>query len=368
MESVRAVYSPSCISHTVITKPDWSKVRVGGVSLPSALQCWAETTLPGEQPIEFYRANKYLTIGQSLDDFPAPSNDQLTKNDDDRPLADSPIISTDVRQSQSDFASVRKYKLNSNLVRSIDTNPVPEDYTNSMGHRISKVRHNSNKVRDNRTKKRMKNKHKNGSSSNCGYGSLEKRIKCIQKENRQWILTNEIGANKNIAARTNRDLVRSLDSETSTSDLAEDDKDSDDDVKNLKEKRRHRRRNRRRNRKIHLEGMEGLSKEERRARRKAEKRRLRQLEKKRKKMRRRAMKKRLKELKKLRRQQTEEPEASSDSKSRRRRQDNPWQRQRRDTAADGGGQCAMKHVDNCSWPQCNRSCPKLHNPLTGKHL
>ncbi len=291
-------------------------------------------------------------------------------NDDDRPLADSPIISTDVRQSQSHFASVRKYKLNSNLVRSIDTNPTPEDYTNSMGHRISKVRHNDNKVRDNRTKKRMKNKFKNGSSSNCGYGSLEKRIKCIQKENKQWILTNEIGANKNIAARTNRDLVRSLDSETSTSDLTEDDKDSDN-VKTLKEKRRHRRRNRRRNRKIHLEGMEGLTKEERRARRRAEKRRLRLLEKKRKKMRRRAMKKRLKELKKLRRQQKEEPATASDSKSRRRRQDNPW-RQRRDTSDAGsktsGGQCAMKHVDNCSWPQCNRSCPKLHNPLTGTQV
>ena len=30
-----------------------------------------------------------------------------------------------------------------------------------------------------------------------------------------------------------------------------------------------------------------------------------------------------------------------------------------------GQQCPQKHVDTCSWPQCNRSCPKLHNPLTG---
>ena len=28
-------------------------------------------------------------------------------------------------------------------------------------------------------------------------------------------------------------------------------------------------------------------------------------------------------------------------------------------------QCKLKHVDVCNWPQCNRSCPKLHNPLTG---
>ena len=29
-------------------------------------------------------------------------------------------------------------------------------------------------------------------------------------------------------------------------------------------------------------------------------------------------------------------------------------------------QCPQKHVDTCSWPQCNFSCPKLHNPLTGE--
>lgn len=31
-------------------------------------------------------------------------------------------------------------------------------------------------------------------------------------------------------------------------------------------------------------------------------------------------------------------------------------------------QCPQKHVDTCSWPQCNRSCPKLHNPLTGEEM
>ena len=30
------------------------------------------------------------------------------------------------------------------------------------------------------------------------------------------------------------------------------------------------------------------------------------------------------------------------------------------------GQCKPKLIDNCSWPHCNRSCPKLKNPKTGK--
>lgn len=30
-------------------------------------------------------------------------------------------------------------------------------------------------------------------------------------------------------------------------------------------------------------------------------------------------------------------------------------------------QCRTKFIDSCSWPHCNRSCPKLKNPETGKH-
>lgn len=25
-------------------------------------------------------------------------------------------------------------------------------------------------------------------------------------------------------------------------------------------------------------------------------------------------------------------------------------------------------VDECSWPQCNRACPRLHDPFTGEEL
>ena len=28
--------------------------------------------------------------------------------------------------------------------------------------------------------------------------------------------------------------------------------------------------------------------------------------------------------------------------------------------------CTYKLMDHCSWPQCNRGCPRLYNPLTGK--
>lgn len=25
-------------------------------------------------------------------------------------------------------------------------------------------------------------------------------------------------------------------------------------------------------------------------------------------------------------------------------------------------------MDECSWPQCNRACPRLHDPFTGEEL
>lgn len=31
-----------------------------------------------------------------------------------------------------------------------------------------------------------------------------------------------------------------------------------------------------------------------------------------------------------------------------------------------GETCRVHLMDSCSWPQCNRSCPRLYNPFTGK--
>jgi hypothetical protein len=30
--------------------------------------------------------------------------------------------------------------------------------------------------------------------------------------------------------------------------------------------------------------------------------------------------------------------------------------------------CHHHLVDHCSWPQCNRGCPRLHNPFTGEEV
>ncbi|XP_012273721.1 palmitoleoyl-protein carboxylesterase NOTUM [Orussus abietinus] len=44
-ENVTAVFAPSCISHSVLTKRDWQLVKVDEVSLPQALHCWEQVPL-----------------------------------------------------------------------------------------------------------------------------------------------------------------------------------------------------------------------------------------------------------------------------------------------------------------------------------
>ncbi|XP_045107304.1 palmitoleoyl-protein carboxylesterase NOTUM-like [Portunus trituberculatus] len=39
-QNVTALFAPSCIAHTVLTKRNWAAVKIGDVSLPHALYCW----------------------------------------------------------------------------------------------------------------------------------------------------------------------------------------------------------------------------------------------------------------------------------------------------------------------------------------
>lgn len=30
--------------------------------------------------------------------------------------------------------------------------------------------------------------------------------------------------------------------------------------------------------------------------------------------------------------------------------------------------CPHRRLERCTWPQCNHSCPRLHNPFTGEEM
>ncbi|XP_050720210.1 palmitoleoyl-protein carboxylesterase NOTUM-like [Eriocheir sinensis] len=57
LQNVTALFAPSCISHTVLTKRNWAAVKIGDVSLPQALYCWDIT------PFATLTARKHATEG-----------------------------------------------------------------------------------------------------------------------------------------------------------------------------------------------------------------------------------------------------------------------------------------------------------------
>ena len=254
LEPVSAVFAPSCISHTVLTKPDWAKVTVDGVSLPDALQCWASQTQPGET--------------EDLED----RDGSLFRIQNDSPHDNA--------------------RINANMLKALNHYHMTKEKKSNL--------------RDNRTNKRMRKRGRRHRRP-CRYGdSLENRIRCAQEENRDPALRPGQGGN-----RRNRDLVRSLESK----------------------KRRRRRRQRSERHK--------LSREERKRLRREERRRQKRLISREKKSERRLRSRQKKDARK---------QKSLSVRSIQMRQP----------------QCPQKHVDTCSWPQCNFSCPKLHNPLTGE--
>ena len=272
-----AVFSPSCISHTVLTKPSWAQVTVAGTSLPDALQCWASQPQPGE-PLQRDTEDTHSLV---QNDGPAPAQEP----------GPGPAPAT----------------VNANMLKALN------HFT------ASRLRHGAAAtVQDNRTNKRMRkrDRRQRARRRQCKHGdTLEDRIRCAQEESRA-----QLRRARPEARRGNRDLVRSL-------DKRQEGQEQDQEAR----RRRQRRQRRRQRSEGHVARGRQLTRDERRRRRRAERRRLKQAVK--------ARRRRDKQLRSLQQRSIQmRPQPAT---------------------------CPQRHVDTCSWPQCNRSCPKLHNPLTG---
>lgn len=49
LDNVTAVFAPSCIGHSVLSKRDWLDIKVDDISLPEALRCWEHATGRGSK-------------------------------------------------------------------------------------------------------------------------------------------------------------------------------------------------------------------------------------------------------------------------------------------------------------------------------
>lgn len=44
LDNVTAVFAPSCIGHSLLTKSEWLSIKIEEISLPEALRCWEKST------------------------------------------------------------------------------------------------------------------------------------------------------------------------------------------------------------------------------------------------------------------------------------------------------------------------------------
>lgn len=51
LDNVTAVFAPSCIGHSVLTKREWLDIKIDEISLPEALRCWEKSTGRGNKDL-----------------------------------------------------------------------------------------------------------------------------------------------------------------------------------------------------------------------------------------------------------------------------------------------------------------------------
>lgn len=74
LENVSAVFGPSCVSHIVLTKPDWKSIAINKISLPDAIMCWETNTLETNS----YHSGGHMSVGVGR---PVVANNDTLLND-----------------------------------------------------------------------------------------------------------------------------------------------------------------------------------------------------------------------------------------------------------------------------------------------
>ncbi|XP_044009976.1 palmitoleoyl-protein carboxylesterase NOTUM [Aphidius gifuensis] len=69
LEDVSAVFAPSCISHSILTKPTWSTIKIDEISLPHSLHCWDKNP-PKSNSNSANNANSTQVINQTCAKLP----------------------------------------------------------------------------------------------------------------------------------------------------------------------------------------------------------------------------------------------------------------------------------------------------------
>ena len=388
--ALSTVFSPACIAHEVFLGRDWTSIQVDGVTLPDALECWASSLPNGVSDPLSTNAEEVIFSSSTSSNHELLIRSQLKSDSVFLSNGNVGEFSSINSKSQNMLAdaprSMYDVKLNSNHVRRILTPSeiAEENSRNSISNRASlpNRQRNHGKILNNRTdrrrgsnrgsrdEKRKKRKRLQRRLEKCRNGDDDACEKLRKHHGKDMFEDDPLkgGAGKG-KLKQNSNLVRSLDRRSSRKGSSNDKTSTD---------RKKRKTVRQRN--LEKRRAKRLRKQKRRQQRRERKRRQREQLKKRRELRR--LRKRNKQNKEKEvigtKSSSQEAIGTVSASSKGDEKHHLKVRSVQEPSIlltpiksipkkSSHSQCRVKLIDDCSWPHCNRSCPKLKNPKTGKY-
>ncbi|KAI4498772.1 hypothetical protein M0802_006239 [Mischocyttarus mexicanus] len=132
-ENVSAVFAPSCISHSVLTKRDWQLVKIDEVSLAQALHCW-----------------ELMPLGNH-------HNETLSEIETNQPCTKSlrKLLRSGQTKNNGTLIQLRKTEKNN-----LPTETRKKSYSNLTGGKMEDKANNTTSGSERENKKRRRRKHK----------------------------------------------------------------------------------------------------------------------------------------------------------------------------------------------------------------
>jgi len=364
LSNVTAVFSPACIAHEVLTRSDWESVAVADVSLPDGISCWLQSLDQVDISPRIVSATAAAEVRALL----TSHTPQIGSNGLGLPLVESGRFHS--RSAAMLSSSRDSYKLASNLVRFLPSAADSSSSSDSTGNRnsirghLDKSRRRHRKISNNRAgrrrRPRRRRNRKGGRRRNDP--NYPPNHKCHPASNTCEEVKDQEEKTASSPPR-NGDLVRTLDRRSSHNQKAQQDQPARGKPRRRTENNSNRRltKSNERKRKRNREG-DKLTKEERRAKKAARKQKRKLRKQRRRERRRRERRRRRKLAEAMSRVHSGQSMASPP---------NPAS-QHHLSVRSAERQCASssshRYIDECAFPHCNPSCPRLKDPETGQEI
>ncbi|KAB7500336.1 Palmitoleoyl-protein carboxylesterase NOTUM, partial [Armadillidium nasatum] len=310
LNNLSAVFAPSCISHTSLTSRHWSSVKVNGVSLSDALNCWSK--LKGENNSTLLERQK-AELSNGIHNMLILSSNRKNNNNSSTELS----------------RIVKRPK--------------------KTRRRINKTRHSRNKQNRGRKSKRRKKGGRN--ATNLDYFETSENVMTSLNSTIGNMLSDSPGLTDPKATKPFESVPVSLQESASSSNL-------------LKQRKRERRRKRRKQKKKERKRKRKHRKKEKRKKNRREERRN-----KKKKIDSVAEStdnvSTLMETDSRSRRSSVDAEGYDGTRAGDEIRTMQYSKSGSETHGKKEPSCQTHLIDQCSWPHCNPTCPPLMNPYTG---